>query len=121
MSELHRWRIGQRYDITGPAGHRPTRQLGSVVAAQNRGVAAGQSEVVEFVDEGVGGDGTFDEPAKAFAGVLVDDPDDLDGAAVGGGIELEVHGPDSVRSVTGGPVRGGGGSQSFAAAPLWHP
>jgi hypothetical protein len=51
-----------------------------------RRVAAFGGEAVEFVDELVGGNGAFDEPAEAFAGVLVDDGDDLDGSAVGGGL-----------------------------------
>jgi hypothetical protein len=38
-------------------------------------------EAVEFVDEYVRRDGTFDLSAEAFAGVLVDDGHDLDRAA----------------------------------------
>src|SRR4051794_7619887 len=69
-------------------------ELGSVVAAQHRRVGTRLSDAVEFVDEHVGGDGALDQAAEAFAGVLVDDGHDLDGSAVGGGVELEVDGPD---------------------------
>jgi len=46
-----------------------------------------------FLDEYVGGDGSFHQAAEAFAGVLIHDGHDLDSAAVGGGVELEVHRP----------------------------
>jgi hypothetical protein len=56
-------------------------------------VAALAGEAVEFVDEHDGGDGAFDQAAEAFAGVLIDDGHDLDGLAVGGGVELEADRP----------------------------
>jgi hypothetical protein len=39
------------------------------------------------------GDAALDHAAEAFAGVLVDDRDDLDRSAVGAGVELEVGCP----------------------------
>jgi hypothetical protein len=39
------------------------------------------------------GDTTLDHPTEAFAGVFVDDGDDLDRPPVGGDIELEIRRP----------------------------
>lgn len=53
--------------------------------------------------------------------MFVDDGHDLDWAAVGGGVELEVHGPYPVRRGRRRGIRGGGGAEAFAAAALRHP
>jgi hypothetical protein len=52
--------------------------------------------------------------------VLVDDGDDLDRSAVGGGVELEVDRPHPVRRIRGHRLSGGG-AEPFAAAALRHP
>ena len=51
--------------------------------------------------------------------MFVDDGHDLDRAAVGGGVELEVDRPDPVGCVGLGRVRCAG-AQAFAAAALGH-
>ena len=98
------WDERQPDPFAGPVGHRLAGEFGAVVAAQHGRVATRRGEAVEFVDEDVGGDGAVDEAAEAFAGVFVDDGDDLDRAAVGGGVELEVDGPDLVRGISLRPV-----------------
>jgi hypothetical protein len=50
-------------------------------------------EPVELIDQPVAGDGSFDQAAEAFGGVLIDDGDNLDRPAIGGGVELEVDRP----------------------------
>jgi hypothetical protein len=53
--------------------------------------------------------------------VFIDDRDDLDRAAVGGGIELEVDGPHLVRCVGFRQAWSGAGAQAFTSAALRHP
>jgi hypothetical protein len=67
------------------------------------------------------GDAALDHPAEAFAGVFVDDRDDLDRSPVGGHVKLKVHRPSPVGCIGGRNVGGGGGALAFAPAPLWHP
>jgi len=104
-----------------PVGHRVARQFRAVVAAQYGWVATHGGEAIQFVDEDVGSDRSVDQPAEAFAGVFVDDRDDLDGAAVGGGVELEVHRPDLVRCISLRPVGCRARAEAFASATLRHP
>src|ERR1700752_118326 len=59
------------------------------------------AQAVQFGDQVLAGDGTLDQSAEAFAGVLVDDRDELDRPAVGGGVELEVSRPHAVGRVGG--------------------
>jgi hypothetical protein len=59
------------------------------------------SQAVQFGDQVLTGDGSLDQPAEAFAGVLIDDGHELDGPAVGGGVELEVGRPYPVGRVGG--------------------
>jgi hypothetical protein len=54
---------GQPDPFAGPVGHRVAGQFRAVVAAQHGRVATHGGEAVQFVDEDVGGDGSFDEPA----------------------------------------------------------
>jgi hypothetical protein len=107
--------------FAGPLGHRGAGQFGAVVAAQHGRVATLGGESVELVDDLVGGDGAFDQSAEAFAGVLVDDGDDLDGPAVGGGVELEVHRPHPVRRIRGHRAGRGCDADALAAPGLGHP
>jgi hypothetical protein len=76
------WDERQPDPFAGPVGYRGAGQLGPVVAAHHGRVAAVGGEPVEFVDEPVACDGALNQAAKAFAGVLVDDGDDLDRSAV---------------------------------------
>src|SRR5829696_6829760 len=114
------WDERQPDAFAGPIRHRGAGQFGAVVAAQHGWVAAVGGEPVEFVDQLVAGNGAFDESAEAFAGVLVDDGDNLDRPAIGGGVELEVDRPHSVRRLCGHRLSGGG-AEPFAAAALRHP
>jgi len=91
--------------LPGPVGHRRTGHFWAVVSPDDGRGTALAGEAVEFVDEFVAGDGTFDQPAKAFAGVL----------------ELEVDRPHLVRRVgVCGVRRGRAAAQPFAAAALRH-
>ena len=45
-----------------------------------------------------GVDGAINVDGQCFAGELVDHVQHLEGAAIGGGVELEVHRPDDVRT-----------------------
>jgi hypothetical protein len=51
--------------------------------------------------------------------VFVDDGDDLDRSAVGGGIELEIDRPYPVGRIGGRCVDRGGRAVAFPAPPLW--
>jgi hypothetical protein len=104
--------------FAGPVGHRRAGQFWSVVAAQHTRVATHGGEAIQFVDEVLAGDRPVDQSAEAFAGVFVDDGHDLDGAAVGRGVELEVHGPDLVRRIGLRGALRGGRAETFAAASL---
>jgi hypothetical protein len=97
--------------------------LGGCAAQAGRGRDADDFEVVfpRHAHEDVGGDRAVDQAAEAFAGVLVGDGHDLDRAAVGGGVELEVHRPHPVWRVSGRHTWCGAGAQSLAASPLRHP
>src|SRR5690606_24144951 len=88
-----------RADIveSAPVRHGVGDELGSVVEADEGGVAALESEAVEGGDDAVGVDGTVNDDGGALPGVLVDDVEQLEGAAVDGGVELEVHRPEGVR------------------------
>jgi hypothetical protein len=66
---------------------------------QHRWVATVLGEPVQLIDQPVAGDGAIDQAAQARAGVLIDDGDDLDRPAVGGGVELEVDRPHPVRRI----------------------
>jgi hypothetical protein len=54
------------------------------------------ARAVEDCDDAVSVDGAVDDDGGAFAGVSVDDVEELEGAAVGGDVELEVQGPQGV-------------------------
>jgi hypothetical protein len=56
-------------------------------------VATAGRRAVELGDQPVSGDRAI-QSAEAFAGVIVDDGDDLDRQGVAGGVELEVNRPD---------------------------
>ena len=92
----------------------------AVVATQHGWIATVGGKPVEFVDQLVAGNGAFDESAEAFAGVLVDDGDNLDRPAIGGGVELEVDRPHPVRRL-GRHRLSGGGAEPFATTALRHP
>ena len=67
------------------------------------------------------GDAAFNEAARAFTGVLVDDRHDLDRPAIGGGIELEIGRPHPIGSIGARRVGHRRGSVAFAASSLRHP
>ena len=67
------------------------------------------------------GDAALDHPAEAFAGVFVDDRDDLDRPPVGGDVELEVHRPHPVGRIGDHLRRRGGTAVAFSSSPLRHP
>jgi hypothetical protein len=76
---------------------------------------------VQLIDQDIGGDGAFNQPAQAFAGVLINDRHDLDRAPVGGGVELKVHCPHPIRRIGNHDPGRGAGAEAFAAAALRHP
>jgi len=78
-------------------------------------------EVIEFSDEFLAGDGALNHSTKAFAGVLIDDGHELDRSCVGGGVELEVHGPHPVGRIGDHGVRCSGAAVVFAASSLRYP
>lgn len=84
-------------------------ELGSVVEPQERRRTAPEDrEPVQDGDDVVGVDGPVDVDREGFAGELVDHVQHLQGAAVGGDVELEVQRPQGVR-----------GDQDIA--PTWVP
>jgi hypothetical protein len=99
-------------------------ELGPVIAANERrcGATIGHDRV-ERVDGGVGVDRVGDHIREGLAGELVDDVEDLDCAASGGGVELVVErshmiGPPGVEPVS----RGGRDSEPLTLAALHrHP
>ena len=76
---------------------------------------------LKFGDQVLAGDRTHDQPAEAFAGVLIDDGDELDRPTVGGDVELEVRGPHAVERIGGHSVRRGRGSVAFTPPLLRYP
>jgi len=72
-------------------------QLGPVVHPHELGPAAAPAgDPVEHPDGVVGIDAPLDLDRQGFAGVLVDEPEQLQHPPVAGGIELEVERPDVV-------------------------
>src|SRR5215203_1353874 len=63
----------------------------------NAGAPRGDHEPVETGDHTISVDRTLDHDGRALAGELVDDIEQLQGAAVDGDVELEVQGPQGVR------------------------
>jgi hypothetical protein len=57
-----------------------------------------EGEAVQDVDDTVGVDAAVNIDREGFAGELVDHIQHLEGAAIGGGVELGVHRPDHVRA-----------------------
>ena len=66
-------------------------ELGTVIGPDEPRRAPLGGELVEQGDDGVSVDGAIHDDRRALAGVLVDDLEQLDGAAVDGDVELEVH------------------------------
>ena len=97
-------RLTRRDERTVKGDHRPSRssprrpaRARCRTAAQRGNRVGGQP--VQLVDQVIGGDAALDQPAQAFAGVLIHDGHDLDRAPVGGGVELKVHGPHPIRRI----------------------
>jgi hypothetical protein len=106
----------------GPVGHSGTGQLRAVVAPQHRRIGAALGgQAVQLGDQMLTGDAAVDHSAEAFAGVLVDDRDDLDRPAIGGDIELEVHCPHAIGCIRHERRRRGRGAVAFASSPLGDP
>ena len=84
---------GMNDSVIRPCG---AGELGAVVAAQHGRVAAHGGNAVQLGDEVVAGGVGFGQSAEALTGVFIDDGGDLDRAALGGGVELQVDGPDLV-------------------------
>ena len=57
-----------------------------------------EGQAIQDIDDAVGVDGTINFNREGFAGELVDHVQHLQGAAIGGRVELEVHRPDHVRT-----------------------
>jgi len=72
-------------------------ELGTVVHAQVTRCASLGGQLVQPVDDVVGGDGASDVDGEALSRELVDDVEQLHGAQVARLVELEVHRPDDVR------------------------
>jgi hypothetical protein len=79
-------------------------QLRAVVTAHVHGRAAQGGEPVKDGDGLVCVDGSRDVHRERLASELVDDVEQLDDAAVGGLIELEVDGPDVVGPLRAQPI-----------------
>ncbi len=107
--------------VTGPLGHRRAGQPGPVVTTQHSGVTAVAGQPVELIDQNIGGDAAFNQPAQAFPSVLINDRHDLDRAPVGGGVELKVHRPHPIGRIGNHDLGRGAGAEAFAAAALRHP
>ena len=71
-------------------------ELGAVVETDVGRCASLGGEFVECGGDLIGVDGTIDFDREGFAGEFVDDVEELDLAAIRGGVELEVHGPHDV-------------------------
>jgi hypothetical protein len=105
----------------GPVGHCAAGQFGSVVTPQHRWIGAAlAAQTVELGDQVLAGDTALDHPTEAFAGVFVDDGDDLDRPSVSGGVELEVHRPHPVGRIGGYGQWCGGAAVAFAPSTLRH-
>jgi hypothetical protein len=78
-------------------------------------------QLVQLIDQVIGGDGAFDQPAQAFAGVLVNDGHNLDRAPVGGGIELKVHRPHPIGRIGNSDPGRGAGADALATPARRHP
>ena len=73
-------------------------ELGPVVETHVGRGAPLQGELIQDGDDAVGVDAAIHVDRQGFAGELVDDVEHLQGAAIGGGVELKVHRPDDVRA-----------------------
>ena len=97
---------------SGVRGH-----LGAVVHPHElRAGAALADDLVEHADGVVGVDRAGDPDRQGLAGVLVDDVEQLQRAAVGRGVELEVQRPDVVRPLRPQPLRRAPSSRRAGAA-----
>lgn len=80
-----------------PVGQGVGGEFGSVVAAdERRGDVTVDDDLLECGDGRVGVDGPVHDDGERFAGVLVDDVEQLDLLAVRGDVELEVQRPHMV-------------------------
>ncbi len=70
-------------------------------------------DAVEGGDDRVGVDGAVHDDGETFAGVLVDDVQQLEGAAIDGDVELEIESP------TGRWVRSGTSCPTAVPIPRW--
>src|SRR3954469_17088496 len=101
-----------------PVSERVRGQLRSVVTAHVRGRAALVGEALEHGHGLVGVDAAGDVDRERLAGELVNDVEQLDHAAVGGLIELEVQRPDLIGPLRPQPVgRDRRLAQALALAP----
>ena len=71
-------------------------ELGTIVHSQVARRSSLEDELVQPVDDVVGGDGSSNVNGQAHPGELVDDVEQFDDAQVTRLVELEVHGPDDV-------------------------
>src|SRR3954452_24077939 len=101
-----------------PVPERVRGQLRSVVTAHVRRRAPLVGEALEHVDGLVCVDATRDVDCERLASELVDDVEQLQHAAVGGLIELEVQRPDMIGPLRPQPVgRNGRLAEALALAP----
>lgn len=71
-------------------------ELGSVVAANERRCWIEAGELLKHRHHILALAAPPDPDGQAEAAVLVDHVEELEPAAIGGGVELEIHGPDLV-------------------------
>jgi hypothetical protein len=99
--------------ISGPLSIRTSSRAGAALA----------DDLVEHPGRVVGVDRAGHPHRQRLAGVLVDDVEQFQRAAVAGGVELEVQGPDMVGALGPQPLGGHGGLAEPLplAFPLRHP
>ena len=76
---------------------RPRDHLRAIISPEILWGTSLGDELLDDGDDVLGGAGPVDPDRECLAGVLIDDVAELDAAAVGRLIELEVHGPHLVR------------------------
>ncbi len=103
--------------LPGPVGQGLTDQLRAIVAADHLRGTTLSNQGIEVVLQRLACDGSLNQSAEAFAGVLIDHGGDLDRPPLLVGIELEVHRPDHIR---GRRCRGAGGGSPAALTAAAH-
>ena len=104
-----------------PVRHGVGDELGAVVEAHERRCPSLEEQAVQGGHDLVGVDGAVDHDGGALPGELVDDVEQLQGAAIHGGVELEVERPQGVRSDGAhGPDRRPDAPQGLLSLAIGH-